>query len=359
MANKKKKKAVKKSNVSKKKRKNNTKKKSTRNTSSKRNNTVKTTSKTAKKNGKKVTNKTSTIKHEPTKKVNSSKVTRSTETKTTKKDVQPNKKKINKKVLFFTVFVVLLTLVVVLFLLFIKNSNEDTESISFENIVFDEYIELYKSKELQFIYLYHDSCVNCDNYEVNLNKLETEFDIKIKKFDYSDLNEDELASLSSSSASLSSDIDVPMLLSIKDGDEINSISGIKEYSALKNFVNSSKNPLDVKSFTKIQVNDYLSLLNSKNKSFIYICSPSNSGCETFTPVLESVSKNRKLKVNYLNTETINTSEDWDKLEGSSKIFDNVWFMPAMLIVKDGKIIDYKMEALNEEDLNEFLKENGL
>ena len=168
-----------------------------------------------------------------------------------------------------------------------------------------------------------------------------------------------MSSLKSSNSFLESGIDVPTIISIKDGKEVSSLDGIKDYSSLKNFVNISNEPMSGKSFTKISVDEYVSLLNSKNKSFIYICNSIEDKCEKFTSILEKTASNRKLKVNYLNLNNIISSSDWDKLSESNKIFNGQWFIPAILIVKNGKIIDYKMEELSESDLINFLKENNL
>lgn len=342
MANKKKKKVVKKKKRNSKK--NNKRKKNTKRVGNK---SVIASNKNVnvQKNKKKVNTTVSKIKADPEKNKNADKV--------------KIKLNISKKMLMLVTTLVASVLIIMLVALFIGKINSRNRNANFENINLEQYLKLYKSEDLEFIYLYNDSCLNCGSYEVNLKKLEEEQNIKIKKFDYSNLSTDELSILYSSNKELSDGIEVPTIITVKEGQGINSISGVKEYSALKNFVNSSKNPLNVKSFLKINVDDYINLLNSKQKSLIYICNPANSGCKKFTPLLETVSVNRKIKVNYLDTDTINTSEDWDKLQNSSKIYDGTWFMPAILIVKDGKVIDYKMEVLNEKNLIKFLKDNGL
>ena len=188
--------------------------------------------------------------------------------------------------------------------------------------------------------------------------LEKEFEISINKFDYSKLNDSDLTILKSSNSFLEDGITVPMILSIKNGIEVSAVSGIKEYSALKNFVSLSKSENGVNNFNRISVNEYLSILSSKDKSLVYICDSSDS-CNKFSLVLDTVSATRKVKVNYLNTENITSSDDWSKLEGSNKIFKDMWFMPVIMVVKDDKIIDYKMEVLNDKNLSNFLKKNGM
>lgn len=273
--------------------------------------------------------------------------------------VEKTNKKLSKKLIVLIVGVLFILLVVILGFKLLFSSKKDKVVVNFENITIEEYNSLYKSKDLEYIYLYHDSCSKCYDYELNLDKLQSEYNIKIKKLDYSNFNDEELSSLKSSNSFLESGIDVPTIISIKDGKEVSSLDGINDYSSLKNFVNVSNEPMSGKSFTKISVDEYVSLLNSKNKSFIYICNSIEDKCEKFTSSLEKTASNRKLKVNYLNLNNITSSSDWDKLSESNKIFNGQWFIPAILIVKNGKIIDYKMEELSESDLINFLKENNL
>lgn len=273
--------------------------------------------------------------------------------------VEKTNKKLNKKLIVLIVGVLFILLVAILGFKLLFSFKKDKVAVNFENITFEEYNSLYKSKDLEYIYLYHDSCSKCYDYELNLDKLQSEYNIKIKKLDYSNFNDEELSSLKSSNSFLESGIDVPTIISIKEGKEVSSLDGIKDYSSLKNFVNVSNEPMSGKSFTKISVDEYVSLLNSKNKSFIYICNSIEDKCEKFTSILEKTASNRKLKVSYLNLNNITSSSDWDKLSESNKIFNDQWFIPAILIVKNGKIIDYKMEELSESDLINFLKENNL
>lgn len=351
MAKKKKKKPVKKKNVSSKKKKTNSAKK--KNTASKSKNIstkkVSNTSNTRKPSSASSIKKTNVPKKTAAKKGVVSKKTNDTKSNT-------KKSKFNKKILIISFVLLILGVCVIIFIN--NNINNRVSNDSFTEISFDEYLDLYEKEGLEFVYLYHSSCINCDSYEDKLVNLEKEFQIDIKKFDYSKLNDNDMNILKSSNSFLEDGIEIPIIISIKDGNEISSISGIKEYSALKNFVNLSKSEYGVNKFNKIGVDEYLSILSSKEKSIIYICDSSDS-CNKFSSTLDSVSTARKVKVNYLNTENIVSSEDWDNLESSNKIFKKMWFMPVIMIVKDNNIVDYKMEILSEKDLNKFLKKNGM
>ena len=250
-------------------------------------------------------------------------------------------------------------ILIVFFVVFILNNNlksvDNSDNLSKINI--DEYLELYNKEGLQFVYLYHNSCINCNDYEAKLNKLQTEFKININKFDYSKLNNKDMDILKASNSFIEDKIAVPIMIAIKDGNGIGSISGIKEYSALKTFVSFSMKQNYAKTFNKIDVDKYLSLLDAKERSLIYICD-SSENCTSFSTVLDSVAGKRNIKVNFLNTDNIISSDDWDSLENSNKIFSKMWFMPALIVVEKGKVVDYKMETLDEKKIIKFLDKNG-
>lgn len=311
--------------------------------------------------------KKSTVKKATTNKNNSKNTSNKSTNKKISTNTSINKKKSKKRnnileyiniKLVLIIFVVLL-IVLSIFFLFIDNKNNKTNTNYFEKINIDSYMKLYdeSNKTIEYIYLYNSSCISCNTYEDNLSKLESEFKIKIKKFDYTKLSDKELERLKTSNSFLEDGITIPTLLSIKNGKENLAVGGVRGYSALKNFVLSSREDEIKNSFNKIDVDEYLSILGSKDKSIIYICD-SSADCNKFSMVLDEVSKNKKIKINYLNTENINSNDDWKKIESSNKIFSKMWFMPVIMVVKDNNIINYKMEVLNKTDLNKFLSKNG-
>lgn len=275
-----------------------------------------------------------------------------------KSEVKVEKKSIKINLKTIIIVFVILVICVCGFLFLSSSANNNKTGVKLNKISFDEYLDLYKKEGLEFIYLYHSSCVSCDSYEDKILNLESEFDIKFNKLDYTNLSESDMSILKSSNSFLEDGIVNPTIISIKNGYSIGSMSGIKEYSALKNFVNLSREEEVSNSFNKINVDSYLSILSSKDKSVVFICD-SSQACNKFSSVLESVTKSRKIKINYLNTDNITKSEDWEKLESSNKIFKDVWFMPVVMIVKDEKIVSYMMETMNEEDLNSFFKKNKM
>lgn len=261
----------------------------------------------------------------------------------------------------FLLFFVILILILIIFfaILIIKKNVNDDDNIEFQNINLKKYLNLYESNSgLEYIYITNKDCIGCDSYEVNLKKIENEFKIKIKKLDISDLDDDELKKIIEVNSYIVDINDVPILTSVKEKTTVSAINGVKEYSAIKNFITYSSNPSN-KSFEKISIDKYLSLLKSKESIVIYIGTSSDSVCEKFSQTLEKVTSKKNIKVYYLNTEDLVTDASIKKLDESNEIFSKQWFVPTILIVKNSKIKDYRMYAMSEEELIRFLDGNKM
>lgn len=256
----------------------------------------------------------------------------------------------------FTFVFILTILIVVLLILFTNDKNNE---IKLENINISSYMDLYKKEETSYIYITMNNCTYCELLDPYIERLQSDYKIKFKVLNISELNEEEMEELTNSNSVFNDNWKAPVLISIKDGKEISNITGYKEYGVLKRFVEYSNNPNDSVPFIKISIEKYLNLLNSKELSIIYIGRPNSNGCEVFVPILNKVTSEKNLKVYYLNTDTLDTTEKWDKLNNSNEIFKGIWFTPTILIVKNKEIIDYKMESMDEETLLYFFGRNGL
>jgi len=266
-------------------------------------------------------------------------------------------KKTNKRILLkLSVILIIISFVAgTLILVF----NTEDEEIELNNISFSQYKELYSKDELEYIYITENNCAYCELSYPYVVKLQTDYDIIIKSLNISELTDSELVELSNTNSVFEESWKAPILFSIKDGREISSVKGYKEYSVLKRFVEYSMNPSDNNSFIKINVEQYLELLKNEDTTVVYIGNPNSKGCETFVPILEELSIEKEFSVYYLDTSSLDKSEEWNKLTSSSEIFQKTWFVPTLLIIKKSKISSYKMESMDKEDLTSFLKKNGL
>ncbi len=262
--------------------------------------------------------------------------------------------KIDYKLLF--TLVCLLLLLVFLIFLFTRNKNDE---LSFNEVNINEYLDLYKNEDLEYMFITQDNCTYCELLKPYVKRLETDYKIKFNLINISKLDANEMKKLVKSNIVFEDGWTSPIIFSIKAGKEVLNVKGYKEYSVLKKFVENSINPTDNNSFVKISIDKYIALLNSKDPIIIYIGRPKSSGCEVYTPILETVSVERNIKVYYLNTDSLDTNDDWDKLNNSNEIFKDTWFTPTTLIIRDGEVIDYKMESMDEESLRYFLDKNGV
>lgn len=236
----------------------------------------------------------------------------------------------------------------------VKRANASNDY--FEKISLNEYMNIYSTnKDLEYIYLADSSCMNCDKYEDNLLKLKSDLNIKLKKLEINSLSPSDLKKIEDSSLFFEDGITSPTLISIQNGIVTGKINGIKEFSALKKFVNDTKKITNY-NFNIISVDKFASLLTSKDKVIIYIGDSRDNKCSEYSKILNNVSNKLNLKINYLNTDDINTEEDWNKLKKSDNIFNKNWFVPVTIIVKNGEIKDYKMEIMNENDIEKFLSQ---
>ena len=245
--------------------------------------------------------------------------------------------------------IVLICIVFVCGIIFNKPKKQGGD-YKFNEINYNSYLELFNGEDISFIYLIKNDCSECDISNSNVYKLESEMKIKINELNISNLGEDEFKNVYNG-------ISAPVLISVRNGKIIKEESANRDYNVLKSFVTNSQKPVDTYSFNKINVSEYIKLLNSKELTYIYMCS--DTSCKEQNKILDDISKTRKFKVNYLNLDEVTTVGDWELLNNSDKIFEDTWFVPVNIVVKNGKIKSYKMEVLDENGLIEFLEDNGM
>lgn len=272
-------------------------------------------------------------------------------------EISDEKITINKKMLTIVTMILIVITIIYIPLMLILRDKKDTAS--FKKISIDKYIELYDKKEMNYVFVTTNKCTYCDLLRTKLSKLQNEYKIEILELNVGNLSEKDKEKLNNSNSVFNSNWQAPMLLSISSGKEVNRISGYKEYSALKKFIDNSNSSSEINSFVKINLNKYLSLIKSNEKIVIYIGRTGNNACDNYSKVLDEVAKDKNIKPYYLNTDLINTEEEWEKFDNSNKIFNEEWFTPTTLIVEKGNIIDYKMESMDKGTLISFLSENGI
>lgn len=273
------------------------------------------------------------------------------------KELETSNIKVDSKILtIISIFLILVSIILISAMIIMKKNNH---SYSFKQIDIEEYINLYEKEDTSYVFITKDKCTYCDLLRENLKKLQSQYNIQILELNVENLTEEEVKKLEESNSLFDRQWQTPMILSIAKDKELNGIVGYKEYSVLSKFIEYSINPDTKNSFIEINLNKYLDLLKSVDTTIIYIGRNGDSVCDEFSKTLEEVSNKLGFKIYYLNTDIIDTEEGWNKLNNSDKLFNKNWFMPTIIIVKKGKIIDYKMEKLEKAELIEFFQNNLL
>lgn len=109
-------------------------------------------------------------------------------------------------------------------------------------------------------------------------------------------------------------------------------------------------------FNSINIDQYLTLMKSDAKSYIYIGRTGCEYCQKTNPILAQIVDATGIKINYLNIQDISTA-DYQKLVNSNEIFQGDWGTPTLLIVKGGKLVDSHIGYAEYDTLLKFLTES--
>lgn len=112
------------------------------------------------------------------------------------------------------------------------------------------------------------------------------------------------------------------------------------------------------SFNNVDVDGFISLKSSSDKSVVYIGRASCSYCTQQSLILYAISSKYNLKINYLDISNI-SSEDYAKLQSSDEIFNGNWGIPLTLIVSNGSIIDKVSGLQSSNRILSLFTTNGL
>ena len=118
-------------------------------------------------------------------------------------------------------------------------------------------------------------------------------------------------------------------------------------------------------FTDITIDEYLELMNSEDKKVVYIARPTCSYCQLESPIIQKIGSKYNLEIYYLNTEGFfdnekqEYTEDGIKFMSSHEKYKDGWGTPNTIIVQNGDIVDGIYQYVEEKELLDFLKTNGI
>ncbi|MBP5683795.1 MAG: thioredoxin family protein [Bacilli bacterium] len=104
---------------------------------------------------------------------------------------------------------------------------------------------------------------------------------------------------------------------------------------------------------EVSYSELQSIIKKKDKNIVLIGRDNCSHCISYKPTIESVAKQYKIKVYYINTNTIDNEEEYDTLWD----FFDAGGTPTTAVVSDGKLIAREEGELTRSKLISFLKAN--
>ena len=105
----------------------------------------------------------------------------------------------------------------------------------------------------------------------------------------------------------------------------------------------------------INVSDYINLLNTEGEaSLVWVARPTCGYCQLTSPVIQKLIKDFSIYISYLNTDEF-SENDSSTFVNSDEKFKEGFGTPMLLLVGDGKILDYVDGATDTAHYIEFLK----
>lgn len=121
--------------------------------------------------------------------------------------------------------------------------------------------------------------------------------------------------------------------------------------------NSSIGENEKKDLIQIDLNKYMEYYNGNEKKIVLLARPTCTYCQIAEPIIQNVSYEYDLEVNYLNTDEL-TEEETSDLIHSNEFLENNFGTPILLIISNNDIID-KVDGLTDKaHYVEFFKKNN-
>lgn len=112
-------------------------------------------------------------------------------------------------------------------------------------------------------------------------------------------------------------------------------------------------------FNEVSLDEYLTLVNSSEKSIVLVARPTCGYCEKFTPILKEAMEDLDITVNYIDTDKLTSEEDFNKFTSSvSYLTENEWGTPLVMIVQNGTVVADNQGYVELDQIKEFFTNNG-
>lgn len=143
------------------------------------------------------------------------------------------------------------------------------------------------------------------------------------------------------------------------------VNTIALFAAIKDPVEKSGNTekeesseYDVSMFTTIDADGFVEAFNGSEMSVVYFGRPTCGYCVQFLPVLQQAQADYEYKTLYVDISTISSDESKKITELDSFLSENYGSTPIVVLLKDGKIVDYQLGYTDYSTYAGMLEDNG-
>lgn len=274
----------------------------------------------------------------------------------TRLHLSPNRKTENTRLAILVGFIAILVLVGVVSA-FITNAkiNETMQNVR----------DAISSETPKAIYIEKTGCSYCELNETNINGMKDNYNAEFIEINLSDLNDKNMGELKS--LLKLEELSTPTLVIVGNGEVKETSIGLSTYNGLfkllqkHSLINADKKLI----LNYIDYNNYKNLIKSKEPQVIVLAASTCHYCLSEHPILEKISTEKKLKINYMyldeNFGTKDDEKNYTEFKKSLSWFseNSNWGTPTTLIVKDGKVVNALSGYHSYEDVTKFFTENGL
>ena len=271
---------------------------------------------------------------------------------------------------FLTILGLILLLIIALPIINYVGGKKGRETIS-------KFDEAYSADKYTFIELARDGCTYCIKQEPILEDLQKNYGLEYLYIDTRAINDSQLKYILEKIKVDYDDFGTPTMAVIGKNGVSESIIGYKNEDYLANILNKYELIKDygMNGLKEISYSEYYKLLKSKNTSVIYLGRSNSADNDFAISQLKRASFETGVQIYSLDVYDVYMSETYSdkatseqkaiakKFMASLSLFDDGLTTPAVLIVKNGKLIASKIQSgytqIETSSYVSFLKENNL
>ena len=271
---------------------------------------------------------------------------------------------------FLTILGLILLLIIALPIINYVGGKKGRETIS-------KFDEAYSADKYTFIELARDGCTYCIKQEPILEDLQKNYGLEYLYIDTRAINDSQLKYILEKIKVDYDDFGTPTMAVIGKNGVSESIIGYKNEDYLANILNKYELIKDygMNDLKEISYSEYYKLLKSKNTSVIYLGRSNSADNDFAISQLKRASFETGVQIYSLDVYDVYMAETYSdkatseqkaiakKFMASLSLFDDGLTTPAVLIVKNGKLVASKIQSgytqIETSSYVSFLKENNL